>query len=48
MEMAPVIIWQKERKPESYKKYWNQPSKGPSKNLDPPPRYSAWDMLDGE
>lgn len=48
MEMAPVIIWQKERKPESYRKYWNEPSKGPSKNLDPPSSYSAWDMLAGE
>ncbi|XP_059461169.1 uncharacterized Rho GTPase-activating protein At5g61530 isoform X2 [Corylus avellana] len=45
MEMAPVIIWQNGRKPESYRKYWNEPSKGPSKNLDPPSGYSAWDML---
>ncbi|XP_042987142.1 uncharacterized Rho GTPase-activating protein At5g61530 isoform X3 [Carya illinoinensis] len=45
MDMAPVIIWQRGRKPEFYKKYWSEPSKGPSKNLDPPPNYSAWDML---
>lgn len=45
MEMAPVIIWQKGRKPESFRKYWNQPSKGPSDNSDPLPSYSAWDML---
>ncbi|KAK4572527.1 hypothetical protein RGQ29_030811 [Quercus rubra] len=46
MEMVPpVIIWQKGRKPEFYRQYWNQPSKIPSKNLDQPPSYSAWDML---
>ena len=48
MEIAPVIIWQKEQKPEFYRQYWNQPSKDPSKNLDQPPSYSAWDMLAGE
>ncbi|KAM1141842.1 hypothetical protein FF1_041688 [Malus domestica] len=49
MEMAPVIIWQKGRTPDLYRKYWNQPSKGPSrKNLDPEPTYSAWDMLSDE
>lgn len=48
MEIAPVIIWQKGQKPEFYRKYWGQPSKGPSNNMDPPPSYSAWDMLAGE
>ncbi|KAM5557029.1 hypothetical protein ABKV19_024426 [Rosa sericea] len=49
MEMAPVIIWQKGRAPDLYKKYWNQPSKGLSKkNSDPEPTYSAWDMLSDE
>lgn len=49
MEMAPVIIWQKGRAPELYKKYWNKPSEGLSKkNSDPEPTYSAWDMLSGE
>ncbi|KAL6126927.1 hypothetical protein ACLB2K_074972 [Fragaria x ananassa] len=49
MEMAPVIIWQKGRAPELYKKYWNKPSEGLSKkNSDPEPTYSAWDMLSDE
>ncbi|KAM1505716.1 hypothetical protein ACFX13_001762 [Malus domestica] len=49
MEMAPVIIWQKGKTPDLYRKYWNQPSKGPSrKNLDPEPTYTAWDMLSDE
>ncbi|KAG5120438.1 hypothetical protein JHK82_034858 [Glycine max] len=52
MEMAPVIMWQKERTPEFYHQYWNQMSKSPSKkSVDPPPgSYTAWDMLadDGE
>ncbi|TKY68210.1 Rho GTPase-activating protein [Spatholobus suberectus] len=52
MEMAPVIMWQKERRPEFYRQYWNQMSKNPSKmSVDPPPgSYTAWDMLadDGE
>lgn len=46
MEMAHVIIWQRDRRPELYRPYWNQPSKGPSKkNMDPAPTYSAWDLL---
>ncbi|ONI25001.1 hypothetical protein PRUPE_2G274000 [Prunus persica] len=49
MEMAPVLIWQKGRTPDLYRKYWTEPSKGPSKkNLDPEPTYSAWDMLSDE
>ncbi|KAH1074789.1 hypothetical protein J1N35_027117 [Gossypium stocksii] len=51
MEMAPVIMWQKDRKPESYRKYWSHPPKSPSKgSMDSTPTYSAWDMLedDGE
>ncbi|XVF49405.1 hypothetical protein PTKIN_Ptkin04bG0009200 [Pterospermum kingtungense] len=51
MEMAPVIMWQKGRNPESYRKYWSHPPKSPSKGkMDPTPAYSAWDMLtdDGE
>ncbi|KAG4969143.1 hypothetical protein JHK87_034794 [Glycine soja] len=49
MEMAPVIMWQKERTPEFYHQYWNQMSKSPSKkSVDPPPgSYTAWDMLAG-
>lgn len=46
MEMAPVIMWQKGRRPESYRQFWNQPSQNLSKeNMDPSPTYSAWDML---
>ncbi|TYH40285.1 hypothetical protein ES332_D12G237000v1 [Gossypium tomentosum] len=51
LEMAPVIMWQKDRKPESYRKYWSHPLKSPSKgSMDSTPTYSAWDMLedDGE
>ncbi|KAJ6427844.1 hypothetical protein OIU84_023283 [Salix udensis] len=48
-EMAPVIMWQKERKPETYRSYWNNLSRSPSKkNTDPAPTYSAWDMLSEE
>ena len=48
MEMTPVIMWQKGRKPESYRKYWSHPPKSPSKsNMDSTPAYSAWDMLAG-
>ncbi|KAJ6928139.1 hypothetical protein NC651_011983 [Populus alba x Populus x berolinensis] len=48
-EMAPVIMWQKERKPETYRSYWNNLSRSPSKkNMDPAPAYSAWDMLSEE
>ncbi|KAF3433179.1 hypothetical protein FNV43_RR24281 [Rhamnella rubrinervis] len=48
-EMAPVIIWQKERKPEFYRQYWSRPRKGPSENdFNRPPAYSEWDMLSEE
>ncbi|KAF5731050.1 hypothetical protein HS088_TW19G00653 [Tripterygium wilfordii] len=46
MEMAPLIMWQKERKPEFYRQYWNHSSKDSSKkNMDPVSNYSDWDML---
>ncbi|KAL5569857.1 hypothetical protein UlMin_026432 [Ulmus minor] len=49
MEMAPVIIWQKGREPDTYRQYWSQPPKGPSKNnFEPQPSYSEWDMLSEE
>lgn len=49
LEMAPVIMWQNGRKPESYSQFWNHPSKVVAKkNMDPAPNYSAWDMLAGE
>ena len=48
-EMAPLIIWQKERKPELYRQYWSHPRKGPSENnFNQPPAYSEWDMLSGK
>ncbi|KAL2326531.1 hypothetical protein Fmac_025589 [Flemingia macrophylla] len=52
MEMAPVIMWQNERKPEFYRQYWNQMSKNLSKkSVDSSPGSdTTWDMLadDGE
>ncbi|KAI3458340.1 hypothetical protein Pfo_015003 [Paulownia fortunei] len=51
MEIAPIIMWQKDQRPELYKQFWNQPSKFDSKaNVDSTSNYSAWDMLaeDGE
>lgn len=48
MEMAPVIMWEKGQKPESYRKYWSRPPKSPSKgSMDSTPAYTAWDMLAG-
>ncbi|GMN41031.1 hypothetical protein TIFTF001_010243 [Ficus carica] len=49
MEMAPVIMWQKGSEPDIYRQYWSQPRTGPSNNdFEPPPAYSAWDMLSEE
>ncbi|XP_043813641.1 uncharacterized Rho GTPase-activating protein At5g61530 isoform X1 [Manihot esculenta] len=51
MEIAPIIMWQKEQNPDSYKQYWSPTSRSPSKkSKDPSPTFSAWDMLseDGE
>ncbi|KAK7283835.1 hypothetical protein RIF29_13582 [Crotalaria pallida] len=47
MEMAPIIMWQKEQRPEFYTQYWNQMSKSASKkSLDPPPGSDTdFDML---
>ncbi|KAK1577886.1 hypothetical protein Q3G72_025698 [Acer saccharum] len=46
MEMAPILMWQKGRKPESYRQYWNNQSRSPSKkNMEQSPAYSEWDML---
>ncbi|KAF8380543.1 hypothetical protein HHK36_028030 [Tetracentron sinense] len=48
-EIAPVIIWQKEKRPEFFRQFWHQASKGPSKKaMDPAPTYSAWDILSEE
>jgi len=49
IEMAPVIMWQKESRPEFYRQYWNQMSKSPSeKSVDTPLDNTAWDMLAGK
>lgn len=48
MEMAPVIMWQKERKPEFYRQYWNHASRSSSKNMEPATPHGEWDMLAGE
>lgn len=46
MEMAPIIMWQNGRRPESFRLFWNPPPKSPSKkSMDSAPTYSAWDML---
>ncbi|KAL7588845.1 uncharacterized Rho GTPase-activating protein At5g61530 [Lactuca sativa] len=49
MEMAPIIMWQKGQPPETYKQFWNQPSKTQSNaNLDSVQNYNEWDMLADE
>ncbi|GJW37767.1 uncharacterized Rho GTPase-activating protein [Tanacetum coccineum] len=49
MEMAPIIMWQKGQRPETYKQFWNQPSKPQSNtNVDPVQNYNEWDMLADE
>ncbi|GLT40236.1 hypothetical protein SLA2020_143860 [Shorea laevis] len=48
-EMAPVIMWQQDQRPESYRRYWCHPHKTPSSNnMGPKPDYSAWAMLSDE
>lgn len=48
MEMAPIIMWQKGQVPETYKKFWNQPSTTqPNTNADPAQNYNEWDLLEG-
>ncbi|GJZ21839.1 uncharacterized Rho GTPase-activating protein [Tanacetum coccineum] len=49
MEMAPIIMWQKGQRPETYRQFWNQPSKPQSNtNVDPVQNYNEWDMLADE
>lgn len=49
LEMAPVIMWQNGRKPESYSQFWNHTYKSVAKkNMNPASNYSAWDMLAGK
>lgn len=49
MEMAPIIMWPKGQRPETYKQFWNQPSRTQSNtNADPVQNYNEWDMLADE
>ncbi|XP_024992040.1 uncharacterized Rho GTPase-activating protein At5g61530 [Cynara cardunculus var. scolymus] len=49
MEMAPIIMWQKGQRPETYKQFWNQQSRTQSNtNADPAQNYNEWDMLADE
>ncbi|KAK6936882.1 Rho GTPase-activating protein domain [Dillenia turbinata] len=48
MEMAPIIIWQKGWRPDSYRQYWFIPPGNSKKNADAEPSYTAWDMLSEE
>lgn len=49
MEMAPIIMWQKGRRPETYRQFWNHSSATQSKtNADPAQNYEEWDMLADE
>ncbi|WCJ36445.1 small G protein family protein / RhoGAP family protein [Euphorbia peplus] len=45
METAPVIMWRKEQKPESYQQYWRNASGTPKNSMDQNSTYTAWDML---
>lgn len=48
MEMAPIIMWQKGQRPETYIHFWNQPSRTQSNtNADPVQNYDEYDMLAG-
>ena len=46
MEMAPVIMWREEKRPESYREYWRRPSRSPKKSIDFETA-SPWDLLSG-
>ncbi|KAK9059670.1 hypothetical protein SSX86_020374 [Deinandra increscens subsp. villosa] len=49
MEMAPIIMWQKGQIPETYKQFWNHPSRTQSNtNADPLHNHNEWDMLADE
>ncbi|KAL3645171.1 hypothetical protein CASFOL_010351 [Castilleja foliolosa] len=47
MEMAPLIMWQEDQRPEHYKQFWTQQSKLNSNgsNVDSTSNNTAWDML---
>lgn len=48
MEMAPVMMWQKGRRSESYREYWSHPLNSSRDSVDPRPGYNSWDMLSDE
>ncbi|XP_042505796.1 uncharacterized Rho GTPase-activating protein At5g61530 [Macadamia integrifolia] len=49
VEMAPVIIWQKGKRPDHFSQFWCHTTEGPSKNtVNQTPAYSAWDTLSEE
>ncbi|KAK9095248.1 hypothetical protein Scep_026717 [Stephania cephalantha] len=48
-EIAPLIIWQKERRPEFFSQFYHHSSEGSVKKpTDLSPTYSAWDTLSEE
>uniref|UniRef100_A0A1J3CBQ4 Putative Rho GTPase-activating protein n=1 Tax=Noccaea caerulescens TaxID=107243 RepID=A0A1J3CBQ4_NOCCA len=47
MEMAPVIMWREDKRPESYREYWRRPSRSPKKSNDFETA-SPWDLLSEE
>ncbi|CAN1241810.1 Uncharacterized Rho GTPase-activating protein At5g61530 [Linum perenne] len=48
MEIAPVVMWRKEQRPDSYRQHWNSMLQNQSKTkTDLKPTYSEWDILSG-
>ena len=47
MEMAPVIMWREDKRPESYREYWRRPSRSPKKSNDFETA-TPWDLLSGK
>ncbi|CAN1188252.1 Uncharacterized Rho GTPase-activating protein At5g61530 [Linum perenne] len=46
MEIAPVVMWRKEQRPDSYRQHWNSMLQNQSKTkTDLKPTYSEWDIL---
>ncbi|XP_074281842.1 putative Rho GTPase-activating protein At5g61530 [Silene latifolia] len=46
-EMAPVIIWQHEQRPESYRQFWHRDAKDSIKTANnSAPKYGSWDILE--
>ncbi|CAN1241806.1 Uncharacterized Rho GTPase-activating protein At5g61530, partial [Linum perenne] len=49
MEIAPVVMWRKEQRPDSYRQHWNSMLQNQSKTkTDLKPTYSEWDILSEE